>query len=214
MPIETPTLEGTLIRLEPLSLDHLPALERVALDERIWRYMLVWVRTPEELRAWVEAALAQGSTGTQMAWVTVLRKTGEVIGSSRFLELDLRHQTVEVGHTWIAPAFEGTGVNSEVKLLQFRYAFETLGLRRVALKTHHENLHSQAAIRANWRGAGGDLPQPLRDAGRQPAPQRLVLHHTRGVARGAIETRGAACAAAGSGWAGVSTVRLSWPQAA
>jgi N-acetyltransferase len=148
MPIETPTLEGTLIRLEPLSLDHLPALERVALDERIWRYMLVWVRTPEELRAWVEAALAQGSTGTQMAWVTVLRKTGEVIGSSRFLELDLRHQTVEVGHTWIAPAFEGTGVNSEVKLLQFRYAFETLGLRRVALKTHHENLHSQAAIRA------------------------------------------------------------------
>jgi RimJ/RimL family protein N-acetyltransferase len=148
MPIETPTLEGTLIRLEPLSLDHLPALERVALDERIWRYMLVWVRTPEELRAWVEAALAQGSTGTQMAWVTVLRKTGEVIGSSRFLELDLRHQTVEVGHTWIAPAFEGTGVNSEVKLLQFHYAFETLGLRRVALKTHHENLHSQAAIRA------------------------------------------------------------------
>ena len=147
MAIETPVLEGVRVRLEPLTEGHLSALEEVAFDERIWRYMLTQVRTRDDLRGWMEAALRAKETGNVLPWVTVLKGEERVVGSTRFLDLDLTHKTVEVGHTWIAPRFQGVGVNPEAKLLQLRYAFEELGLNRVALKTHHENLQSQAAMR-------------------------------------------------------------------
>ncbi len=156
MALATPTLEGSHIRLEPLSLTHLQALEDVALDPAangaIWRYMLVQPRTREELQRWAEAALTAAAGGTSMAWVTVLKAGGpggsdKVIGSTRYLDLDLTHKTVEVGHTWLHPAFHKTGANAEAKFLQLKYGFEQLGLNRVALKTHHENLQSQAAMR-------------------------------------------------------------------
>jgi len=145
--IEVPVLEGPRVQLEPLTLAHLPALERIAFDERIWRYMTTWVTTSAELRAWAEAALEGAVAGTALPWVTVLRESGAVVGSTRLFDLSREHGTVELGNTWLTPAVHGTGVNAEAKLLQLGYAFDTLGLRRVGLKTHHENLQSQAAMR-------------------------------------------------------------------
>jgi RimJ/RimL family protein N-acetyltransferase len=149
-PIEIPVLGGSRVRLEPLSREHLPALEKIAFDERIWRYMLTRVTNRAELEAWLEAALAAQATG-HLPWVTVVKAQNSsedrVVGSTRFLDLDLRHRTVEIGHTWLSPSVQQAGVNPEAKLLQLTYAFDTLNLNRVAFKTHHENLHSQAAIK-------------------------------------------------------------------
>jgi len=145
--IALPTLEGRAVRLEPLTLEHLPALEEIAFDDRIWRYMTTWVKTPAELRGWAEVALDAAALGTALPWVTVRRADGRVMGSTRLFELNRVHGTAELGHTWLAPAFQGSGANPEAKLLQLAYAFEELGLRRGALKTHHENLQSQAAMR-------------------------------------------------------------------
>jgi RimJ/RimL family protein N-acetyltransferase len=149
-PFEIPILEGSQVRLEPLSREHLPALEKIAYDKRIWRYMLTRVTTHTELEAWLDSALAARSTG-HLPWVTVLKSPGlegdRVVGSTRFLDLDLRHRTVEIGHTWLSPTVQQSGVNPEAKLLQLTYAFDTLNLNRVAFKTHHENLQSQAAIK-------------------------------------------------------------------
>jgi len=147
MLIETPILEGARLRLEPLSDKHLPGLEKIAFDERIWRYMLTVVKTPEDLRGWMDSALRAKATGNAMPWATVLKGENRVIGSTRFLDLDLTHRTVEIGHTWLSPEFHGAGLNPEAKLLQLTYAFEELKMNRVALKTHHENLQSQAAMR-------------------------------------------------------------------
>jgi N-acetyltransferase len=153
--VTTPTLEGPRIRLEPLTLAHLPALEPIALGPgapQIWRYMTTAVQTPQDLRAWANYALKLEAAGTGMPWVTILKSQSRaepdrVVGSTRFIDLDLHHLTVEIGHTWIDPALHGAGINPEAKLLQLTYAFETLRLRRVALKTHHENIQSQTAIR-------------------------------------------------------------------
>ena len=147
--MQTPTLEGTSIRIEPLTLDHLPALEAIAFDPTIWRYMLASIRTPQDLRAWVEAALAASST---LPWATIRKShdgsPDQLVGSTRFLDLDLTHRTTELGYTWLTAAARGTRINTEVKLLQLTYAFETLNLNRVAFKTHHENLQSQNAMKA------------------------------------------------------------------
>ncbi|MBS1823612.1 MAG: GNAT family N-acetyltransferase [Acidobacteria bacterium] len=145
--IEQPVLDGANVRLEPLSREHLPALEKIAFDERIWRYMTTRVETPKDLEAWLEAALKVAATGTQLPWVTVLKRENRVVGSTRFIDLDMHNRTVEIGHTWITPELHQKGVNPEAKLLQLAYGFDTLGLNRVALKTHHENLQSQAAMK-------------------------------------------------------------------
>ena len=143
--MQTPTLEGAHVRLEPLTLAHLPALEAIAFDPSIWRYMLARIRAPEDLRAWAESALATPNT---LTWVTINSTNNQLVGSTRFIDLDLHHRTTELGHTWLAAPARGTLINAEAKLLQLTYAFETLNLNRVALKTHHENMQSQNAMKA------------------------------------------------------------------
>jgi len=147
MLIEIPVLEGPRLRLEPLTKAHLSELEKIAFDERIWRYMLTSVKTPDDLRRWMDSALQAKAAGGVMPWATVLKAENRVIGSTRFLDLDLKHKTVEIGHTWLAPEYHGADLNAEAKLLQLAYAFEQLRMNRVALKTHHENRQSQAAMR-------------------------------------------------------------------
>ena len=147
--MQIPTLEGTHVRLEPLTLAHLPALEAIAFDPSIWRYMLANIRTPADLRAWAESALATPNT---LTWVTIKKShdhtPDQLVGSTRFIDLDLTHRTTELGHTWLTAPARGTQLNAEAKLLQLTYAFETLNLHRVALKTHHENLQSQNAMKS------------------------------------------------------------------
>jgi N-acetyltransferase len=143
----TPVLEGARVRLEPLTMGHLAALEAVAFDDRIWRYTLYRVKTRDDLRQWVEAALSLEAAGTVMPWVTILKAGNRVIGSTRFLDFDSVNKTTELGSTWLAPEFHGSGLNAEAKLMQLAYAFDELKFNRVALKTHHENLQSQAAMR-------------------------------------------------------------------
>jgi RimJ/RimL family protein N-acetyltransferase len=153
--MQTPTLEGHRVRLEPLTLAHLPALEQVALTPEAaptWHYFLSAIRTPRDLHTYVQTALRLQAEDKAMPWATILkspaaREPDKLIGTTRFMDLDLKNLTVEIGNTWLAPAYQGTGINPEAKLLQLTYAFETLHLRRVALKTHHQNLQSQAAMR-------------------------------------------------------------------
>jgi RimJ/RimL family protein N-acetyltransferase len=104
-----------------------------------------WVKTSADLEQWLEAALKLPAS---LPWATILKSENRLIGSTRFLDLDLSNKTVEIGHTWVHPDLHRTGINREAKRLQLTYAFEALALNRVAFKTHHENLQSQTAIRA------------------------------------------------------------------
>lgn len=138
------------MRLEPLSrARHTSGLESVAFDPAIWKYMLVSIGNRAELESWIDSALS-ATPERQITWVTIQRSrdsADRVVGSTRMIDIDQHHRTAEIGHTWINPTFQRTGINAEAKLLQLTYAFEELKLNRVAFKTHHANLCSQAAIR-------------------------------------------------------------------
>ena len=129
--METPILEGPGVRLEPLSLDHLPRLEAVAFEPTIWRYMLYTIRTPVDLRCWVEAALHGRDKGMMMPWVTIKKGAGDepdmAVGATRFIDLDMNHRTVEIGNTWLGGPWRGTRVNTEAKLLQTDLRFRHPG---------------------------------------------------------------------------------------
>jgi N-acetyltransferase len=143
-----PVLEGRLVRLEPLGLEHEEALWEASRDERAWRWLsVVQPRTREEWRTFFAAALDPASTGTEIPLVTISHKAG-VVGSTRFLALRPEHRSVEIGWTWLHPSAWGTGVNAEAKLLQLRHAFEEWGCRRVELKTDAQNERSRRALEA------------------------------------------------------------------
>jgi RimJ/RimL family protein N-acetyltransferase len=144
--LEPVTLEGRRVRLEPLTLDHVPGLAQVALDPAIWQWTIARPETVDELRSWAEAALAGRDTRTEFPFATIDVATGRPIGSSRFMNVVLEHRRVEIGWTWVAPAWQRTGANREAKLLMLRHAFDTLGCRRVEFKTDSLNEPSRTAL--------------------------------------------------------------------
>jgi N-acetyltransferase len=146
MIVEPVTLEGKHVRLEPLSPAHHAALAEVGLDEELWRWIPAPVRTPEEMRAYIETALREQAAGTALPFSTVERATGRPIGSTRFANIDRANRRVEIGWTWIARPWQRTAVNTEAKYLMLRHAFETLGCIRVELKTDSLNQRSRHAI--------------------------------------------------------------------
>jgi RimJ/RimL family protein N-acetyltransferase len=140
------TLEGRVVRLEPLGLRHLDALCAVGLEPSLWAFTTMQIATPEQMRGYVETALAEQRAGTALPFATVERAGGTVVGTTRFANAVHEHARVEIGWTWIAPRWQRTGVNTEAKLLMLRHAFEVLRVRRVELKTSALNLRSRAAM--------------------------------------------------------------------
>jgi RimJ/RimL family protein N-acetyltransferase len=140
------TLEGRIVRLEPLTLDHVPALVDVALDPAIWRWTIARPTTEADLRDWAAAAIRARDAGTEYPFATIEAATGRPIGSSRFMNIVLEHRRVEIGWTWLAPAWQRTGANREAKLLMLDHAFGVLGCRRVEFKTDANNEPSRAAL--------------------------------------------------------------------
>jgi RimJ/RimL family protein N-acetyltransferase len=140
------TLEGPTIRLEPLTLDHVDALLVVALDPELWRLTVSAVSTRADLEEYVNEALAEEKMGTALPFVTVLRATGQVIGSTRFGNAVPAHRRVEIGWTWLGRPWQRSGANREAKYLMLRHAFEQWGCLRVEFKTSVLNQRSRTAL--------------------------------------------------------------------
>jgi RimJ/RimL family protein N-acetyltransferase len=144
--LEPVVLEGSRVRLEPLTLDHVPGLAEVALDPAIWQWTLARPTSEADLRAWAEAALVGRDAGTEFPFATIDVATGRPIGSSRYMNIVLEHRRLEIGWTWVAPAWQRTGANREAKLLMLGHAFDDLGCRRVEFKTDSLNEPSRTAL--------------------------------------------------------------------
>ncbi len=85
------TLEGELVRLEPLAHGHVEGLWQASRDSRVWRWLsIVQPQTREELEDYVDDALAHAAAGTEIPFATVRRSDRRILGSTRFLAL--RHE--------------------------------------------------------------------------------------------------------------------------
>lgn len=140
------TLEGQHVRLEPLGKGHLTGLAQVGLEEELWRWIPVPVRTAEEMAAYIDTALEEQKRGVSLPFALIDKAKGRAIGSTRYGNIDRTHHRVEIGWTWVARDWQRTAVNTEAKYLLLRHAFETLGCIRVELKTDSLNEKSRAAI--------------------------------------------------------------------
>ena len=150
MRLATPTLDGRLVRLEPLALGHAPGLAAAAAD----RTGFEWTRVPDgvdDARAYVAGLLDEA--GRDAGWpFAQVAPGGAVLGATRYLSPRWRDGgglfAVEVGGTWLAHGARGTGVNDEAKLLLLAHAFDAWGVERVDFKTDARNERSRAALAA------------------------------------------------------------------
>lgn len=140
------SLRGEHVELEPMSLAHVDALWEAGRFPELWEITVSLVRTRDEMRAYVEEALVAAARGTALPFVTRLRASGAIVGSTRFGNFERAHARVEIGWTWITPSHQRGPVNTEAKFLMLRHAFEVWSLGRVELKTDLLNLRSQRAM--------------------------------------------------------------------
>ena len=88
----------------------------------------------------------RGAAGTELPFATIDLATGVAVGSTRFMSIVGDHRRLEIGWTWLAPAYQRSGANREAKLLQLTHAFEELGANRVEFKTDARNEKSRNAL--------------------------------------------------------------------
>jgi RimJ/RimL family protein N-acetyltransferase len=142
------TLGGSVVRLEPIRREHAEIFWQVAKDalDDIFQWIPYRMKTREDFQRVVEKAFDEQERGESVVFGTVERKSGQVIGSTRFMNIDRVNRRVEIGSTWIAPAWQRTAANTEAKYLMLRHAFEVWNCFRVELKTDALNLKSRNAI--------------------------------------------------------------------
>jgi N-acetyltransferase len=154
------TLEGRVVRLEPLGHEHLGPLLAAATGPRDTYGFTTVPGTAEEMAAWFKTACADRDADRAMPFATVQRATGRVVGSTRFGNIEFwpwpdgnplqrgvdRPDVVEIGWTWLAADAQRTAVNTEAKLLMLTHAFETWRVHGVRLQTDARNERSRNAI--------------------------------------------------------------------
>lgn len=140
-----PTLRGQHVTLQPLQQGHVDGL-RAALEgsglDRLW---YTQVPAPAQAGAYVQAALQAQAEGRVLPFV-IRDAAGDIVGSTRFYDLDAAVPRLSLGYTWYAPRAQRTGANTEAKLLLLQHAFEVMGCISVVLETSWFNTTSRTAI--------------------------------------------------------------------
>ncbi len=140
-------LTGKLVALERLAAEHTPELVTTADDPAIWRYLSSHVKSPAEMRSYIDTLLRGREQGSVLPFAVRSRSSGRLVGMTRFKDLSREHRKALVG-TWFIPDVWGMGCNSEAKLLLLAHGFEELGLLRIEFQTDSRNQRSRGALAA------------------------------------------------------------------
>ena len=141
-------LEGAHVRLEPLRPEHAPLLWEIA--QQHLHYLFQWIpyrlESLADFQEFNRHVLDEQGRGLSLPFATFERNSGQIAGTTRFMNMDLANRKVEIGSTWIAPQWQRTAVNTEAKYLMLSHAFEAWKCLRVELKTDSLNHRSRTAI--------------------------------------------------------------------
>jgi len=144
--IEPVTLRGERATLEPLARGHVDALRTAATDGELWRLWFTSVPAPDSVERYVDTALSWRETRDAMPFVVRDNASGDVVGCTRYFNVEAEHRRLEIGYTWYAKRVQRSAVNTECKLLLLGHAFETLKCIAVEFRTSWFNFRSREAI--------------------------------------------------------------------
>ena len=141
-------LEGRHVRLEPLRAEHAAALWEIAKNDLgdLFQWIPYPLKSLSDFEQFNRQVLEEQQRGLTIPFVTLERASGQIVGTTRYMNMDLANRKVEIGSTWIAPPWQRTAINTEAKYLMLRHAFEVWDCLRVELKTDAMNQRSRKAI--------------------------------------------------------------------
>jgi len=142
------SLEGEHVRLDPLRPEHAASLWEIAKDHftDLFQWVPYRLQSLEDFQAFNQQVMDEHARGLSVPFVTVERSSNQIVGTTRYMNMDLANRKVEIGSTWVAPPWQRTVVNTEAKYLMLRHAFEVWKCLRVELKTDALNQRSRRAI--------------------------------------------------------------------
>lgn len=142
-------LEDESVLLRPLTAQDYDNLLPYALGEpEIWKYSLIQAGGVNELKNYLELALAGRVEKREYPFIVTDKKTGNYAGSTRFYDIQLKQKCLQLGYTWYGSGFQGTGLNKHCKFLLLQFAFEQMGMERVEFRADNRNERSIAAMKS------------------------------------------------------------------
>jgi len=139
-------LDGTFVRLEPLSLKHKAGLIETVLDGELWKSFVTIIPSISEMDKFIENSEKEYQNNFGISYAIIDKKDNKVVGSTRFIYTDFLNKSTEIGYTFLAESSQKSYVNTESKLLMLTYAFEEMKFNRVEMFTDFLNHNSRRAI--------------------------------------------------------------------
>lgn len=159
-------LEDDVVLLRPLKEEDFIHLLPIALNEpETWKYSLLSAAGENGLKEYIKIALEGKASGKEYPFIVYDKKTNQYAGSTRFYDINVPYKTLQLGYTWYAKKFRGTGLNKHCKFLLLTFAFQKIGMERVEFRADNNNQRSVAAMKSIGCKVEGVLRshQPTRD---------------------------------------------------
>jgi N-acetyltransferase len=144
--VEPVTLTGERASIEPLGREHEEGLSRAAADGELWRLWYTSIAPPEKMAEYIATALDMRERLGAMPFVVREKPSGDIVGCTRYFNVDAINRRLEIGHTWYSKRVQRGPINTECKLLLLTHAFERLQCIAVEFRTHWFNHASRTAI--------------------------------------------------------------------
>jgi N-acetyltransferase len=171
-------LEDDCVLLRPLQADDWQNLLYFAeYEQDIWQYSLVPVAGETNLKVYINSALAAKEAQKEYPFIVYDKRTQQYAGSTRFYDVQLANNTLQLGYTWYGKQFQRTGLNRHSKYLLLQFAFETLDIERVEFRADANNARSVAAMKAIGCTVEGILRShlPMPNGGRRDSIVLSIL---------------------------------------
>jgi N-acetyltransferase len=171
-------LENESVLLTPLKKEDHSFLLPFALNEPgLWKYSLVSAAGADGLAYYMQLALDARKDCKEYPFIVFDKRTNTYAGSTRFYDINLPYQTLQLGYTWYGKNFQGTGLNRHCKYLLLSFAFEVAGMERVEFRADNENARSIAAMKSIGCKVDGVLRanMPKREGGRRDSIVLSIL---------------------------------------
>ncbi|MCW5588170.1 MAG: GNAT family N-acetyltransferase [Legionellales bacterium] len=138
-------MQGEYVSLQPLAIEHAPALAKAVEDGELWKLWFATVPSPDNMLAEIQRRLNLQEKGTMLPFTVIENQTQQPIGMTTYYNLDEKHKRVEIGWTWYQKNKQQTPVNTECKLL-LTHAFEKLHCNVVGFRVNFFNQASRKAV--------------------------------------------------------------------
>lgn len=140
-------LETDKVILRPLQHLDIAAFSQITNDDSLWKYFTFLLNDQTELQRWVETALKEREEGKRIPFTIIEKTTGAVCGSTSLGSISYYDKRIEIGWSWLAKHYQGTGINFHAKFSMLSYVFDVLDWERLEIKTDNLNERAKQGLR-------------------------------------------------------------------